>query len=139
MVGVILPPTLLAVATISTRRPGIDVLAAAAVIIAALVAAAYVVIINSQNGTIAVWFLGGLTIAGASAAYGAVRSPPAGTIALSASGALLLVLGVLAILSIGLPLLIAGVLTLLAAARSRRSATRVDPADNNPPGTPARE
>jgi hypothetical protein len=90
------------------------IMSAAAAAIALVMLVVYLAVIQAQEDSPAVWFVVALAVAGLLAAYGASRRfRPA----LLASGALLLVLGLLGILTIGLPLIVAGALAIAAAVR----------------------
>jgi hypothetical protein len=81
----------------------------------------YVLLISSQGNDPLPWVLG---VAAALALYASAPGASLGPAALSVSGMLLIVIGVLSILSIGLPLLVAGVVATVSA-RRRLPARRV--------------
>jgi hypothetical protein len=101
-------------------RSDADLLAAAPAVIAVLVLGLYVGLMWQQGEQPVAWVVAVLAAAAVLAGYGVLRTARRRRWALTASGVLLAVLGLLAILSIGLPILVAGVLALAAAARDGR-------------------
>jgi hypothetical protein len=101
-------------------RYGWDLLAVIAAAIALIMIGLYIGLIRQQGGQVAIWFLAGLAPAALLSIYGAARAAPRRGLALTVSGVMMAVLGLLGILSIGFPIAGAGVLALVAAARSNR-------------------
>lgn len=79
----------------------------------------YVQLMDSQGDSPRAWFLGGLILAAALAAYAAFRSVPRRAEAIAVSGGVLFAFGILAMFSIGFPILIAGVIATAFAAKTR--------------------
>ena len=77
----------------------------------------YVSLMRSQGDDPLAWVLAVLGVAAVLALYAASPGASLGPAALSVSGMLLILFGVLGIFSIGLPLLVAGVLTTVSAWR----------------------
>ncbi|SCL53149.1 hypothetical protein GA0070604_2713 [Micromonospora eburnea] len=98
-----------------------DPLPAAAAVIAFVMIGLYAGLIARQGGEVAAWFVGGLTGAALGSVYGVARAAPLRRLALTVSGVVMVLFGLLGILSIGCPILAAGVLALVAAARSART------------------
>lgn len=103
-------------------RNGWDLLAAIAAVIALIMIGLYIGVISQQGGQVAAWFLVALAAAALLSIYGVARAAPRRGLALTVSGVVMAVLGLLGILSIGLPILGAGVLALIAAARAASAA-----------------
>ncbi len=91
---------------------------------AVAVALGYVRMMDAQGDTPREWFLGGLVIAAALAAYAAVRSLPRRVEAIAVSGMILFPLGILGLFSIGMPMLLAGIFALAFAAKTREERVR---------------
>lgn len=103
---------------------GWDFVPAGVAAAAVAVAFGYVRLMDAQGDAPRVWFLGGLVIAAALAAYAAVRSRPRRVEAIAVSGMILFPLGILGLFSIGMPVLVAGVFALAFAAKTREERVR---------------
>lgn len=86
---------------------------------AAACAIGYVRLMDSQGDSPRAWFLGGLVLAAALAAYAAIRSVPRRAEAIAVSGVVLVTFGMLGLFSIGFPILIAGIIAIAFAAKTR--------------------
>ncbi|WP_055483867.1 hypothetical protein [Sphaerimonospora mesophila] len=104
----------------SGLRAGWDPLAAITALIVLVMMGLYLGFIRQQDGQVVAWFLGALALAALLAIYSAARTALWRGLALTVSGVILKVVGILSIPSIGLPILGAGVLALVAAARSQQ-------------------
>lgn len=100
------------------RRASWDLLALAANLVTVLTGGGYVWLIERQESSPVAWFLGGLAMSAFLAVYGAMTDAPLRTAALTISGGILVILGVLGLASVGLPLIGAAALALAAGARS---------------------
>ncbi|WP_182898936.1 hypothetical protein [Microbispora sp. H10830] len=103
----------------SGLRRGWDPLAAVTALIVLIMMGLYVGFVAQQDGQVLAWLLGALALAALLAIYSAIRTALWRGLALTVSGVILTVVGILGILSIGLPILVAGVLALVGAARSQ--------------------
>jgi hypothetical protein len=103
----------------SGRRIAWDRLALLASLLCAATGVGYVWLIEHQGDQPVAWFLSGLVVSMLLAVYGAATAVPMRTAALTISGTVLVVLGILGLPSIGLPVLVAGALVLAAGVRSR--------------------
>lgn len=86
---------------------------------ACAIAIGYARLMDSQGDSPRAWFLGGLVLAAALAAYAAIRSVPRRTEAIAVSGGVLFTFGILGLFSIGFPILIAGIIAIAFAAKTR--------------------
>lgn len=80
----------------------------------------YAMLMRSQGHAPLLWVIGVLVLAAGLATFGATRAAAFGPGALSISGVLLMMMGVLGVFSIGLPLLLAGVVAIVSAGRHLR-------------------
>lgn len=86
---------------------------------AGVIGIGYVALMDAQGDSPRMWYLSGLLLAAALAAYASVRSVPRRVEAITVSGAVLVALGILGMFSIGLPILVAGVVAIAFAAKTR--------------------
>lgn len=82
------------------------------------IATGYVRLLHTQDSP-RPWFLGGMMLAAALAAYAPVRSLPRRVEAIAVSGRVPFAFGLLALFSIGFPILVAGVVAIAFAAKTR--------------------
>jgi hypothetical protein len=102
----------------SARRCGWDILALIASLLTVVITVIYVWAIEHQGGRPVAWFLGVMVMCALLGAYGVATVAPRRATALTISGVILVLLGILGLASIGIPMLGAGALALLAAARA---------------------
>lgn len=88
------------------------------------IAVGYVRLLDSQGDSPRLWFLGGMILAAALAAYAAFRSVPRRAEAIAVSGLVLFAFGILGLFSIGFPILVAGVVAIAFAAKTREVRSR---------------